>query len=777
MIPSLIILLRVKKRLETLDKRLKCDEIFENYNEIFKEYEVENIIERVPEEEISKGLGLVHYLPHRPVIRADKETTKIRAVFDASCANNGPSLNECLYSGPNLLSKVFDVLLRFRLHKIGILADIKQAFLNIEISESDRDFLRFLWHDTSDLNNSKVIAYRFLRVVFGVTCSPFLLHGTIKHHLEKFLLTDRVLVSKLLDDFYVDDLTSGVDDISNGKTFCSRTFEIMSRAGLELRKWISNSKELNCFLEKEMSVSYPEGNCKQVLGLEWNINEDCFVFDFIKFLRKCEGLKITKRSILSLAASFYDPLGFISPVTSRIKVIFQKICKNKLGWDDEVSGELKTSWFRFVSILSNLRSVKLQRFVLDCDFPPSRVELHGFCDSSIEVYCAVVYIRIVSESGAAVQFLCAKTKVSPLKSLTIPRLELLGCLLLSDLLKECFYSLRGRVALDDTYCWTDSKIALCWIRGKEKCWKPWVENRVVRIRSVVDRKNWYHVKGELNPADFPTRDFDLLSEMWTKGPSFLLNNNFFESLGTDFVDSSFVDENNSDVNQEKRKNDSCVFASFSSFEKNHDKISLYKVFDLSRYSSLNTAINILAYVYRFIYNSRSRAKEKTKQCKKVIEEEITLDEFNNALKKVIKSEQSNMKEEKDFAKLKDSLKLFEDEDGLWRLRGRFANSSLKYEQQFPIILNGESQFTRLVIINAHEVVLHNGVESTLANVRQRYWITSGRRTVKRILRRCNTCRRFQGRVMKAPPTPDLPNYRTQLLNAFQATGCNECFAR
>ena len=256
-----------EKRLVSLDKRLKCGEMFEDYNAIFKEYEDEKIIERVPEVEISKDIGKVHYLPHRPVVRNDKETTKIRAVFDASCAYNGPSLNDCLYSGPNLLAKVFDVLLRFRFNKIGVLADIKQAFLNVEVCKEDQDFLRFLWHDISNLDRNEVVVYRFLRVVFGVTCSPFLLNGTIKHHLKQFLLTDKILVEKLLEDFYVDDLISDVDSVEKGKSLCVRVFEIMKQAGLNLRKWVTNDSELRCVLEEDMGVSKMVDNYRQVLGV------------------------------------------------------------------------------------------------------------------------------------------------------------------------------------------------------------------------------------------------------------------------------------------------------------------------------------------------------------------------------------------------------------------------------------------------------------------------------------------------------------------------------
>ena len=109
-------------------------------------------------------------------MRNDKQTTKIPAVFDASCKVSSPSLNDCLYSGPNLIVKIFDILLRFRLNKIGVLADKKQAFLSVGIATHRKDYLKFLWYDFQ-AEDEQVVIYRFLKVVFGITSCPFLLNG------------------------------------------------------------------------------------------------------------------------------------------------------------------------------------------------------------------------------------------------------------------------------------------------------------------------------------------------------------------------------------------------------------------------------------------------------------------------------------------------------------------------------------------------------------------------------------------------------------------------
>ena len=195
-----------------MENKLARQNITFEYDKVFQEYEKTGIIEKVSDLEVPKVEGAVHYLPHRPVVRDDKATTKIRAVFDASCSTNGVSLNDCLYSGPNLLEKIFDILLRFRLNEIGILADIKQAFLNVRIHPDHKDFLRFLWRDLSSIEQ-EIIVYRFTRVVFGLTSSPFLLNGTIRHHLQQYENNDKEFVDKFLSDLYDDDTTSGCSTV------------------------------------------------------------------------------------------------------------------------------------------------------------------------------------------------------------------------------------------------------------------------------------------------------------------------------------------------------------------------------------------------------------------------------------------------------------------------------------------------------------------------------------------------------------------------------------
>ena len=145
--------------------------------------------------------------------------------------------------------------------------------------------------------------------------------------------------------------------------------------------------------------------------------------------------------------------------------------------------------------IEELGVVRIPRYALVDRNEIVSVELHGFSDSSLILYCGVVYLRVITKSHAKAIFWTSKTKVAPLKKISIPRLELLACLLLTKLISNVDVALCDRLKIDRVVCWSDSSVALCWIRGKEKTWKAWVENRVVKVRKVVLRESWFHVAG------------------------------------------------------------------------------------------------------------------------------------------------------------------------------------------------------------------------------------------------------------------------------------------
>ena len=769
----------MQSRLRNLKSRFEKDSMTEKYDAIFKDYETDKIIEKVSDHEVEKDL--IHYLPHRGVMREDKETTKLRVVFDASCSNgSSPSLNDCLYPGPNLLCKIFDILLRFQSNPIAILSNIKQAFLNIEIAKVHQDFLRLLWFEDPFNPSSELVIYRFLRLVFGLTSSPFILNATIRHHLQKFSSSDSEFVQRFLEDLYVDDCTLGCRSVEEGKEFYEKSMTVLENGGFHLRKWVTNHKMLQDFFDMRKDGSV-ESNLKKVLGVQWDLDSDEFVFSFVEILKLARSLPMTKRNVLKVGATFFDPLGFISPITTRVKSIFQLLCKDKSDWDDKISGDILSVWEKFLVDLENFTDLRIKRFAfVEVTANIQSVTLHGFCDSSLQSYCGVLYLQIFTSVGIRVYLLAAKTKVAPLKELSIARSELLGCVLLIDLIDQVKCAINGRVMLTDVKCWSDSEVALCWIKGRGKRWKPWVENRVVKIRKVVDDENWSYVEGKNNPADVPTRicekgDF----QKWFEGPVYLYTGDrvgFFDverqiSDCDVLLESSKTSRkiaNNPQVLSITAEVDSETSNSYVSSKQN---VNILCVVDITRFSFFEKLLNTTAYVLRFIRNIKARIENKNP----LLEQCPTAEELEAANAYWIIAEQQVIRESKGYEKMKNSLKLFEAENSILCVKGRFGNTSWDENVKHPMLIGGaERHFTVFLVRYGHAKVVHCGVEATLNWLRTKYWITKGRKTVKQILLKCVICRRFNARVLLPPETPDLPSFRVDgpILKLFTLRGVN-----
>ena len=453
-----------EKRLSSLRRRLEKDpKLLSEYHAIFKDYEENRIIERVQEDEAAVP-GAVHYIPHRPIVRVDKETTKVRPVFDASAKNRGPSLNDCLYSGPNLLTRIFDILLRCRSNPILILSDIKQAFLHVGIHDEHKDFLRFLMFDPENINS--IIIYRFLVAMFGVTSSTFLLEATLRYHCEKCIASgavNQLFVENFLRNIYVDDSFGGARSVVEGLEWYRTAKRLLKSGGFTLRKWCTNSVELqrlidveevgatrhvtkpstevdSSYIEFQIGVNSENVQLKNILGESWDIIADVFVVEFESIVKMAQKLKMTKRNLLRVSSSFYDPLGLISPVSIQAKLILQLLYKEKLDWDCEISEQLAVVWKSFIECLKDTPVIRIPRFINMCD-ENALLQLHGFCDSSSLAYCAAVYVRRETSVETRVDLVAAKTKVAPLKELTIPRLELLSCLLLVEFLNSVTFAI------------------------------------------------------------------------------------------------------------------------------------------------------------------------------------------------------------------------------------------------------------------------------------------------------------------------------------------------
>ena len=726
------------RRLEVTTRKLVDVNMFEEYNNIFHQWESEGFIE---ETELDYE-GPSYYLPHRAVIKSESTTTPIRPVFDAS--SKGPhshSLNDCLEKGPNLLQLMPDIILRFRMKNIGFVSDIRKAFQMIEICERDRDFLRFLWWE--DLSEQKLKAYRHQRVVFGVNCSPFLLSSVIEIHLGQVKEEDKSVAEKLLESFYVDNCVASVDSLEEYEHFKEHATRIMSEAGMDLRQWaatVVDTAEVKKLCSSE--CRYTEQSVTPVLGLRWDRVQDSLFCDVTPLVNM---EKVTKRTVLSVVSRVFDPIGFTSPALLLPKLLLQESWAAKLSWDEELPVEGKTKFVKWNTELNQLNFIRIPRHMKMRLSMQSNLQLHGFSDASQDAYAAVIFLRASENESVSVQLLLAKSRVAPLKRPTIPRLELLGCVIAVRLMRQVKEALK----MNDvpTYFWSDSSTALAWIRRNEN-WSTFVRNRVEEIHKVTEPTQWRHVPGTLNPADLPSRGCmasQLLESKWWEGPMWLRHHE------GDWLNTT----------RENLEADEAIITSeimktgiTRTMIAHEDSQNLWYV---QHFSSYMKNIKMIAWITRFIDKCRKKSSES---------EPLTVKEIEEAEKAVFRLVQKEIFDESSSL---NGLSVSIDSEGLLRV-----NTKLIYRDdancfRLPVILPRKHPIVDQLITHAHVVNGHAGIQFLMSHLRERVWIIQSRRSIRRVISQCKICRRHTAKSANVDPAP-LPANRVQTVAPFQVTG-------
>ena len=379
---------------------------------------------------------------------------------------------------------IIDILLRFRFHGVALVADIEKAFHMVRISEQDKDSLRFLWVNDPYSEDPELLVFRFLGVIFGLNCSPFLLGASLNHHIKKYELEDPTFVRALLESLYVDDMISGDNEVNSAFELYMKSKLCLADGGFNLRKWRSSSQklieliegneanetehkrpeliEVQPFVEDETSFTKTtlgdtneiKPDHHKVLGLTWNFVKDEFVLDFEKLISVAKTLTFTKRNLLRLTAMFFDPIGFISPVIIEMKIILQEITVLKLGRDTPLPEHIIQQWKYWVNQLEATGTIRIPRCYFSDQANVISYDLQGFCDASTKAMCALIYLICTYDSGDCKStLLTSKAKVAPLKKLSIPRLELTAAVILSRLIKTVQIALSNQIEFNEVFCW------------------------------------------------------------------------------------------------------------------------------------------------------------------------------------------------------------------------------------------------------------------------------------------------------------------------------------
>lgn len=253
----------------------------------------------------------------------------------------------------------------------------------------------------------------------------------------------------------------------------------------------------------------------KTLGLEWNPTMDVFQF----YVSQVKDVH-TKRQVLSAISKLFDLLGLIGPILTKTKLIMQETWRTSCDWDDLLPIPIQENWTQFQQDLKSLENLSISRRIIACE-KPTRISLQGFCDASEAAYGACLYILAEDEQGRLTsRLLISKSRVAPVKSISIPRLELCSAVSLTRLMKIAQRALR--IQIDDVQAWSDSMVTIYWIRGDVSRWKTFVANRVSEITQTLPVEKWKHIRGEDNPADLISRDASptqlTKSELWWSGP-------------------------------------------------------------------------------------------------------------------------------------------------------------------------------------------------------------------------------------------------------------------
>lgn len=417
-----------EQRTLNLKRRFSRDTSFhKDYTTFMNDLITNGYAERVPHSDLERTDGKVWYIPHHGVYHPQKK--KIRVVFDCGASFQHVSLNSHLLQGPDLTSTLIGVLTRFRKEPTVLMSDIEAMFHQVRVPQEDADLLRFLWWSNGDVTED-LTEYRMVVHLFGATSSPscanFALRRCAKDNKELF---SQQVFDTIMNCFYVDDLLTSVASEEEAITLCNDLRTICAKGGFHLTKWISNSRAVLAAIPeeerarevKDLDLDQDVLPVERALGVRWCVQSDTF-----KFSITFQDRPLTRRGILSTVSSFYDPLGILAPVIFTAKRILQDLCRKRLGWDDPIPASAIQEWTDWVKDLQLLEDFRIRRCLKPTNFGEATMaQLHHFTDASEGGYGTVTYLLLENQQGQKHSaFIMGKSRVAPLKPVTIPRMEL-----------------------------------------------------------------------------------------------------------------------------------------------------------------------------------------------------------------------------------------------------------------------------------------------------------------------------------------------------------------
>ena len=766
------------ERLNGLKKRFQNDsEFFRQYCEKMDEYLQCKYAVSVKEDE-SVVQDRINYIPHHAVATA----SKFRVVFDCSAKFCGISLNDRLLIGPDLTCNLLAVLLRFRESPIAVVADIKAMFSQVFVDRRDQDAFRFLWYPNHDLSVQPV-DFRMRTHVFGAKSSPccaaYALRATATDNLTG---ASEEVVRAVFKNVYVDDVCCSCKSVDAAKSLISQLCSLLKSGGFHLTKFLSNSVEVLSSVPQEDLARNVDLRCsglpaQKALGVYWDPATDRMMVKVGVKQRSC-----TRRGLMSMIAQTYDPMGLIQPFLLPARQLLQEACRRSLQWDDDLADvlELGMHWQKWLQALPQLESISIDRSFTLLEREILGFELHTFSDASISGYGICIYIRVCyCDSSVKCCFLLGKSRVAPIKSVSVPRLELTAAVLAAKMTNFVVNELD--ISFSKVFLWTDSTVVLRYLRSTSIRFTTFVANRLEVLHALTTVEQWHYVPSKQNPADIASRgvwpDKCNACDLWFNGPPFLKYDISEWPNQPSFLCNLTCDD-------PEVKSTGFCFANLHGQSDN----SLQRLF--ARYSDFHGLLRTVAWLLRY---KKYLSNKRLKRCYSLQTGLLTASELEEAKLEIIKAVQreafpeacKTLQSHADFDAprallqnndLRHNKELRELQtlnpyivNGVLRVGGRLKNAALSDNQRYPILLPNKHPVTDLIVMQHHEEEGHMATSHVLTVLNKNYWIIHGRSAVNRILKSCLNCRFWKAKPI-SQQMGDLPPDRINKCTPFRAIG-------
>ncbi|XP_062713665.1 uncharacterized protein LOC134290523 [Aedes albopictus] len=754
-----------ERRFSAIERKLSSDpQLHAEYSKFMDEY-----LSLGHMEEIKPDLSpsTPHfYLPHHAIQRPDSTTTKTRVVFDASCrGSNNISLNDLCYIGPTVQPPLIATLVNFRIPRFAVSADAEKMYRQVWVHPDDSLLQLILFRENPA---DELKTYRLKTVTYGTAPAPYLATRVLNQLAEDEADKYPLAAPKVGKCFYVDDYFSGDDNEQRLVETNHQLIELLRSGGFNMRKWSSNSPTVLSQIPESLrdartELDISKSDSVKALGLLWHPQSDEFSFN-VPDLTSSEP--ITKRLVLSEMSRLFDPMGLVGASIVGAKIFLQALWFENFSWDDVLPEKYQEWWIQFRNEIATLSSLRIPRRILIEDY--QAVEFHVFSDASEHAYGCCMYVKSISSTGEQqCNLVIAKSRISPLRNLSIPRLELCAAVLGAQMADFVLDSTK--LAFPVTF-WTDSSIVLHWIASSSTPWKVFVSNRIAEIHRLTGGSMWRHVPTELNPADKISRGVSpsLLMEdsLWWHGPPYLRQNS--DTWPENCIKLT-------PLHQEARKTEfkqvvSVVVA-------HHDTIDL-----IEQHSSLSHLQRKVAWLRRFVNNCRTKPPERRKfgplshmELEQALMELVrqTQQVYFSAEIEFLKKYKGTIRKAFSFKSPLKTLCPFLDSNGLLRITGRLQHLDIPYDTKHPLVLPQKAHLTTLIVRATHLRMLHAGPQLLLSTLRQRYWPVRGRDLAKKAVRECITCFRCRPRNVCQIMGP-LPAVRVTPSRAFTHCGVDYC---